>query len=114
MLNKNEPDENNSMLNEKADETASLGSVDLSTVNTKVVVYKVLKRFIIIYLFFYALNLFLKNKGNWCFIKKITKTKLEITRSLLIEVKRVLVYLFSYYFIHCLNLFFIKDQRFTA
>ena len=28
-------------------------------------------------------------KRNWCYIKKINKTKIEITRALLLEVKKV-------------------------
>jgi hypothetical protein len=51
-------------------DTESLLSLARGNFNTRVVVYK----------------------RNWCFIKKINKNKIEITRSLLVEIKRVIIF----------------------
>ncbi len=57
--------------NEKFEDNVSLASINIDTFdnkpNSKIVVYK----------------------GSWCFLKKINKARLEITRSLLLEVKKV-------------------------
>ncbi len=52
---------------EKTEDMVSLASVDLKSVHGKAVVYK----------------------RNWCFIKKINRNKIEITRNLLLEVKKI-------------------------
>jgi hypothetical protein len=67
-------------MSEKTDDNISLTSINIDTVenklNSKIVVYK----------------------GSWCYLKKINRSKLEITRSLLLQVKRVIQLLNKLFF----------------
>ena len=80
-------------LYERTEDNVSLLSLNIGKTNSQVVKYK----------------------SNWCYLKKINKPKLEITRSLLLQVKKVIQKIDTHFKKGIIYLFIkILDKRLTT